>query len=144
MVEAVLIIAFAVLLFVYWFRYTVLLLLQEDQQDTDPAVMGQLDLPNTHRALRESRDGWALDPVHQALDRDFQVIHYLLDHAAGLALKPLERFLLLLDYRIMCVWYRLTRKSSQSQARRALEQRAAVLTRIAYKMGTRNGSLSRA
>jgi hypothetical protein len=144
MVEAVLIIAFALVLFVYWLRYTVVLLLQEEQPSESPLVLGQLDLLNTHRVLRESGAGIALDPVHQALERDYQMLRYLLDHAAGLALRPLERSLLLFHYRLMRLWYRLTRKSSAPQARRALEQMATVLTHIAYKMGRRDSDFSRA
>jgi len=144
MVETVLIIAFALVLFVYWFRYTVLLLLSEDQAEGQPGVINPVSLLETRETLRRAQGEFPLDPLHRALEKDYRMLCYLLDHAAGLGLRPLERFLLRLDYRILCIWYRLARIASTRHARRALEERVGILSYIAYKMGKRAGSLSEA
>jgi hypothetical protein len=144
MVESILIIVFALVLFVYWFRYTVLLLLNEERKVENRTVIDQLSLPATQRSLREAPGGLALDPLHEALERDYRVLAYLLDHAAAFALRPIERLLLMLDYRIMRIWYRLVRNTSSRQSHRALEQMTAILTHVAYRMGQSVESPSRA
>jgi hypothetical protein len=135
MVETILILAFSLALFVYWFRYTVLLLLSEEQQGEHATVIRQLSVLETREALRHSQD-LPLDPLQRALDNDYRLLRYLLDHAAGMGLRPLEHCLLILDYRLMKVWYRL------KPNRRALDEMAGVLSYIAYKMGERAASFS--
>jgi len=144
MVESILIIAFALALFVYWFRYTVLLLLNEESEAENRTVIDQLSLPATQQLLRDAAEGLPLDPLHEALEKDYRVLAYLLDHAAAFTLRPIERLLLMLDYRIMHLWYRLARNTSARQAHRALEQMAAILTHVAYRMGRSIESPSRA
>ena len=112
----------------YWFRYTVLLLLSEEQVEAHSTVIGQLSVLETRKALRQTQGDLPLDRLHRALDDDYRMLRYLLDHAAGMGLRPLEHYLLILDYRIMKAWYRLTPN------RRALDEMAGVLSYIAYKM----------
>ena len=128
MVETILIVVFSLALFVYWFRYTVLLLLSEEQVEAHSTVIGQLSVLETRKALRQTQGDLPLDRLHRALDDDYRMLRYLLDHAAGMGLRPLEHYLLILDYRIMKAWYRLTPN------RRALDEMAGVLSYIAYKM----------
>jgi hypothetical protein len=144
MVEPILILAFSLALFVYWFRYTVLLLLSEEQVAGHGTVISQLSVLETRKALRQLDGDLPLDALHRALDQDYRMLRYLLDHAAGLDLGPLEHYLLILDYRIMKAWYRLTRNASTRQARRALDEMAGVLSHIAYKMGERAAGFSQA
>lgn len=145
MIETCLILAFSLALFVYWFRYTVLLLLSEEPASASEsgAVIGQLHVLKTREALR-IESNLPLDSLHRALNDDFRMLRYLLDNAAGMGLRPFERCLLLFDYRLMSAWYRITKKASASRARRALEEMTSVLSHIAYKMGERTLSLSEA
>jgi hypothetical protein len=143
MIEAVLIIAFSLVLFVYWFRYTVLLLLSEDQADERQAETGQLSVFETREALRRTQGELALDRLHRSLEKDYRMLRYLMQHAADLGLRPVEHYLLMLDYWILGVWYRLTRNASAERARRALEEMADILDYVARKMGQRAGSPSR-
>jgi hypothetical protein len=136
MVETILILGFSLALFVYWFRYTVLLLLSEEQVEEHSTVINQLSVLETREALRQAQQDLPLDRLHRALDNDYRMLRYLLDHAAGMGLRPLEHYLLILDYRIMKAWYRLTPN------RRALDEMAGVLSYIAYKMGERAASFS--
>ncbi|HVN02868.1 MAG TPA: hypothetical protein VMT86_00545 [Bryobacteraceae bacterium] len=137
MVETVLIILFSLALFVYWFRYTVILLLSEDREEKQGAVISQLSLSEMREVLRTAEGNLPLDRVHRALEKDYRMLRYLLDHAAGWGLAPLEHYLLILDYKMMAAWYHLTRSASSNQARRALEEMAAVIACIAYKMSER-------
>ena len=141
MVETILILAFSLALFLYWFRYTVLLLLSEQEEERvveHTTVIGQLSVLQTREALRHAQEDLALDPLRRAHDKDYRMLRYLLDHAAGMGLRPLEHYLLILDYRIMTVWYGLTRN------RAALEEMAGILSYIAYKMGERTSGFSQA
>jgi hypothetical protein len=92
----------------------------------------------TREALRQMPVDLPLDRLRRALDNDYRMLRYLLDHAAGMGLRPVEHHLLILDYRIMNIWYRLRPN------RRALDEMAGVLSYIAYKMGERAASFSQA
>jgi hypothetical protein len=143
MTQLILIIAFSVVLFAYWFRYAVLLLLSENQTEEPKAAISQFSLTETRETWRQ----WGelpLDRLHQALEKEYRLLGYLVEHAAGLKLRPLEIYLLTLDYRLMRLWFLLTRYASTAQARRALDEMARILCYIAYKMSKRGDRLSRA
>ena len=142
MVETTLILVFSLALFLYWFRYSVLLLLSEEQVEGHGTVISQLSLLETRDALRHGSADLPLDRIRRALDDDYKMLRYLSEHAAGMGLRPLEHHLLILDYRVMKGWYRLARNGSTQQARRALDEMAAVLSYIAYKMGEQTAGFS--
>src|SRR5579872_4107608 len=123
MLASVLIIAFSLVLFVYWFRYSCLFLLR-NQGNEPVAATDQFHYAAVQQALKDALD---LDPLHLSLERDYRVLTYLLEHAAGLELEQLEYRLLVLDYKVMQGWYRLTRWAAPRQARRALGEMADVL-----------------
>jgi hypothetical protein len=127
----ILIIAFFLFLFVYWFRFAVLMLLNENKAAEPRTVISQWgELP--------------LDRLHQALENEYRMQEYMLDHAAGLGLRPIEIYLLTLDYRLMRLWFRVTRNTNAAHAQRALGEMARILSHIAYKMSNRSDRLSRA
>lgn len=138
MVETILILSFSLALFIYWFRYSVLLLLSEEQAEGHTKVIDQLSVLETREALRHAQGNLPLDRLQRAIDNDYRMLRYLLDHAAGMDLVPFEQYLLILDYRIMQAWYRIRPN------RRALDEMAGVVTYIAYKMGERSASFSQA
>ena len=80
-----------------------------------------------------------LDALHQSLDRDYRVVTYLLEHAAGLELEQLEYRLLILDYKVMQGWYRLTKSAAPQQARRALGEMAEILGVFVGRIGSQSG-----
>jgi hypothetical protein len=80
-----------------------------------------------------------LDPLQLALDRDYQVFTYMAQHAAGLELGSLEDRLLILDYKLMQLWYRVTRTAAPQQARQALTHMASILFVLVRKMGEQAG-----
>src|ERR1035441_3517870 len=138
MIASVLIIVFSLVLFVYWFRYSCLLLLRS-RADQPAVVAERFNCASVQQGVKAVMD---LDPLHQSLERDYRVLTYLLEHAAGLELEQLEYRLLVLDYKVMQSWYRLTKSAAPRQARGALAEMADILTvlvgRIGEQAGTRN------
>ena len=63
----------------------------------------------------------------QALERDYHVVTYLIEHAADLELASIENKLLVLDYKLMRIWSRMTRTLAPEQSRKALVEMASVL-----------------
>ena len=135
MLASVLIIAFSLVLFVYWFRYSCILLLRNRAEQ--PAVAA--DRFNYVSVRQGLQTGMELDPLQRSLERDYQVLTYLLKHAAGLELEQLEYRLLVLDYKVMKGWYRLTKSAAPRQARRALAEMADVLGVLVGRIGEQAG-----
>jgi hypothetical protein len=135
MIASVLIITFSLVLFVYWFRYSCVLLLRRGAERRVEA--GQFNFGAVQQGLKAGMD---LDPLHQSLDRDYRVLTYLLEHAAGLELEKLEYRLLVLDYKVMQGWYRLTKSTAPQQARRALGEMADVLSALVGRIGAQSGA----
>jgi hypothetical protein len=120
MVASILITVVSLVLLTYWFRYSCLLLLRShEQQPTE--VQGELD------------------PVCQAVERDYRLLTYLCRHAAGLADQSLEERILILDFKLMRIWYRLTRTWAPTQARNAVSEMAAVVAFLGQKIGEQAG-----
>jgi hypothetical protein len=135
MIASVLIIAFSLVLFVYWFRYSCLLLLRRGA-DQPVAAADRFNYVSVQQGLKT---GIELDPLRRSLDRDYRVLTYLLEHAAGLEPEQLEYRLLVLDYRLMQGWYRLTKSAAPRQARRALGEMADVLNVLVGRIGGQAG-----
>jgi hypothetical protein len=140
MFASILIVCFSLALFGYWFRYCCILLLRNSQEQSGaaPAPMdSRFGVAAVIERLRSTQE--ELDPLHRALDRDYQVFTYLVQHAAGLELGSLEDRLLILDYKLMQLWYRVTRTAAPQQARQALTQMASILDVLVRKMGEQAG-----
>jgi hypothetical protein len=135
MLASILIIGFSVVLLVYWFRYSCLLLLRE-QVARDASLRVAPDSRFSFGEVQELlRSGEELDPLHKSLQRDYQVLSYLVDHATSLGLGSLEDRLLVFDYKVMDFWYRITKSAAPAQAREALSEMAAILGVLVGKIG---------
>jgi len=137
MLASSLIISFSLVLFVYWFRYTCLLVLKnvpEPNRRNDEAIDSKLSFSEVKARLSRDAAGLSLDPLQRSLQRDYEVLTYLLNHAVGLDSASLERRLLILDYQIMKGWYRLTKTAAPAQARKALSEMAEILSFLAQRM----------
>ena len=139
MVASVVVIVFSCGLLFYWFRYTCILLIRngaEDVRAASAAVQNSFSFGDVRdRLLFE----FELDPLHKSLQRDYQVLTYLVRHASGLELANWEERLLVWDYKLMQCWYALTRTAAPQQARAALGEMAAVLGILAGRIGHRAG-----
>ena len=84
-------------------------------------------------------DGRSAGSPASSLERDYDILTYLIEHAAGLELESIEDRLLVWDYKVMQGWYRLTRTAAPQQAREALAEMASVLGILAAKIGEHAG-----
>jgi hypothetical protein len=80
-----------------------------------------------------------LDPLHNLLNRDYQVFTYLVRHSTRVKLVSFEERLLVWDYKVMQFWYGVTKTAAPDQARQALREMAAVLTVLSGRIGERAG-----
>ena len=77
--------------------------------------------------------------AERALERDYRLATYLIEHAVGLDLNSIEDRLLVLDYRVMQWYYRVTKSAAPAQARRALAEMAEVVGVLAGRLDERAG-----
>ena len=140
MVASILIIGFSLVLLVYWFRYSCVLLLRNSAVDSE-AFDQRFAFAKVRRQLQA---GAEVDVLHKLLEQDYQLLTYLFEHAAGLNLPTLEDRLLVLDYRIMQFYYRLSKTAAPAQARRALAEMASVVGVLVQHMSEQAGLQVRA
>jgi hypothetical protein len=134
MVTSVFIIAISVVLFVYWLRYSCVLLLRSAQQRAEMPTVAD-ERFSTFSVLERLKTEADLAPLERALERDYYVLTYLIEHAADLELASIENKLLVLDYKLMRLWSRLTRTVAPQQSRKALSEMASVLSVLVGQMG---------
>jgi len=124
---------------VYWFRYSCILILR-NRCEAAEASRGVVDRRFSFVEVRQQlKSGFALDSLHASLERDYRVLTYLIEHAAGLELESLEDRLLIFDYRVMQCVYRLSHTVAPLRARKALSEMASVLGVLAHRIGEQAG-----
>jgi hypothetical protein len=121
MIASVLITVVSLVLLGYWFRYTCILLLRSHGERPVAPLEGEPDV------------------LRQALERDYRMLTYLCRHGAGLGDQSVEERILIFDFKVMQVWYRLTRSAAPQQARNALTEMAAVVAFLGQKLGEQAG-----
>jgi hypothetical protein len=144
MLASILIILFSTALLLYWFRYTCILLVRnaaEDNSVVQPLAQTQFHFGDIQNRLQSDEE---LDPLHSALQRDYQVLTYLVRHASGLGLDGFEERLLVWDYQLMQAWFSITKTAAPDKAREALAEMASVLGILAGRIGQRAGVQSQA
>jgi hypothetical protein len=137
MITSAFIIAISVILFVYWLRYSCVMLLRSAQERGEMAKSAD-ERFNVAAVLERLKTEGDLDPLEQALERDYHVVTYLIEHAADLELASIENKLLVLDYKLMRTWSRVTRTLAPQQSRKALSEMASVLSVLVGQMGDQN------
>ena len=138
MITSVFIIAISVILFVYWLRYSCVLLLRSAQERRRNGQAVPTNVSMSPSVLERLKTEGDLDPLEQALERDYHVVTYLIEHAADLELASIENKLLVLDYKLMRIWSRVTRTLAPQQSRKALSEMASVLSVLVGQMGDQN------
>jgi hypothetical protein len=137
MIASIFIIGISMVLFVYWLRYSCLILLRTSQvRDEIGAVADERFSVST--LLERLKTEGDLGPLERALDRDYHVVTYLMEHASVLELASLENKLLVLDYQLMRVWSHVTRSVAPQQSRKALMEMATVLCVLVGQMADHN------
>lgn len=136
MLSISLIIFFSVVLFVYWFRYSCLLILQTRASSAVQISASRLSFPAVQARLRNQEAGLeTLDQLQRDLINDYRVVCFLLQCSAESGVDPIERRMLMLDYWIMRAWYSTARRAAPPQARQALEEISNIVSYFAYSVG---------
>jgi len=140
MLAGILIVALSLALFVYWFRYSCILILRNRSEIAAASAFARDERFSYTNVLERLKHEPTLDVLQASLERDYRVLKYLIEHAAGLELASLEDRLLMFDYRVMQGVYRLTRTAAPQQARNALSEMASVLGVIAHRISEQTGA----
>ena len=134
MIASIFIFLISVGLLAYWLRYSCVFLLRSAQERT-----AHSELPderfNLHSVMERLQAGNDLAQLERELERDYSIVSYLIQHAADLELASIENRLLVIDYKLMRVWSRLTRSLAPQHSRRALAEMATVLGVLVGQMG---------
>ena len=135
MVTSVFIVGISAVLLVYWLRYSCVMLLHDAQERSAAVADERFSASSVLERLKTEAD---LAPLERALERDYRVVTYIIEHATDLELASIENKLLVLDYQLMRLWSRLTRTLAPQQSRQALSEMASVLRALAGQMGGSN------
>jgi hypothetical protein len=137
MVSGVFIIAISVVLLVYWLRYSCVMLLRGAQERSAMFTVAD-ERFSTFSVLERLKTEADLAPLERALECDYRVLTYIIEHATNLELASIENKLLVLDYQLMRLWSRHTRTLAPQQSRKALSEMASVLRVLVGQMGRSN------
>lgn len=131
-------------LFLYWFRYSCLLILSTrttKDYAAQVAKANQLGFQRIQEHLQMDAGQESLGALRETLERDYRLLTGLLSHAADaqVAGVSLEQRMLMVDYRLMQGWYKVANQFSQAgYARRALAEMADIVAHFANEMGERS------
>jgi hypothetical protein len=106
---------------------------------TQIASANQLTFAETRNTLMDESRVAPLEKIHQSLDRDYRLLTYLLRHGSSdtSSGRSLENRILMIDFRLMSIWYGLTHRVSSDRARDALLEMASIVGHLANTMGER-------
>lgn len=120
-------------LFVYWFRYSCLLILEArlSERRSDERQSAGFRYPTVLARLASSElDQSALWRMRAELEADYQILTQT-RLAANDEADPLLRRMLVLDYQMLAVWFSLIRRLSPARASRALAEMSRILGHLA-------------
>ena len=142
MIASILIILVSAALLAYWFRYTCVLILRTRTVKDYAAGMATANDLRFHEIQgRLVREAPLVDlPVLQkALESDYRLLTYLVEHTAGLEVGGLtiEQRMLMLDFKAMRLVCTLSQWVGVDSARGALEEMSCILNHLANAMGER-------
>jgi hypothetical protein len=144
LVTTAVIVASSMLLFIYWFRYSCLLMLQTKTAKDyamDVALAHHLNFANVQAQL--SRVSGDLVGLRAALDQDYTVVMRLMEHTvAGQAC--VEQRMLAIHYRLMSISCAVGTHLSPRVARQALDEMSLVVAQFANSIGEAAASPSAA
>jgi hypothetical protein len=131
MMAVLLILTFSGALFMYWFRYCCILILQTRSAQAAAEVQHASSLglrfPGVRAALDQPALGTgALDELNASLIRDFDILGPLLASSPS-SVDPVMRWMLVLDYWLLRICYQATRRFARSQAQAALHEISLIL-----------------
>jgi len=136
----------SLLLFLFWFRYVCLLVLNaRPARDyaIAAAAANQLSFPDV-QAILQNRAAADLEELRLLLDRDFALLTYVLAHVASppAGIAAIEKRILEIDYRLMGAWCGVSARFSCAAARRALTEMSTVVAHFANSLGERGAGVA--
>ncbi len=148
MIANLVILVVSVGLFLYWFRYTcVLMLSARPTRDfgAEVAATNQLSYVDYEESLGTMSVS-ELDAVERSLRRDYQVVSALLKQAGEWKVggDSLESLMLTLDFRLMKLSYNVSRKVSEARARAAVGEMVQIVSHMANAFGEQASSSAKA
>jgi hypothetical protein len=146
MVAATLILAFSGALFLYWLRYSCLLILQtRSATASEPASSRSFSFPSVRENLHlADLAPDSLDALEGQLLSDFSILRPLIASTPETGVDPIERWMLVIDYKLLRFWYFATRRTSVSSAKRALAEMSDILGYFASSLGPRLSEIGNA
>jgi hypothetical protein len=143
LITSIAIIAVSCGLFLYWFRYSCLLILNAKTTTDyaqDVAVANRLNFLDVQRTLASANGaGLELDRLHAALRSDYKVVTLLASQALrGGRDRSLEEAMLKLDYQAMQACYKVARFVAPTRALSALNEMSEIVMYFANSMGQRS------
>ncbi len=130
-------------LFVYWFRYTSLLILSAKTTRDFAGEIAEAHNLQFQRVQSELRSAPRnLDPLQAALDADYQRIQALLTQSGGES--RLEDRMLAINYRFTGAWFKLAKTIAPDTAMRSLNEMSMIVAHFANTLGERNAQASAA
>jgi hypothetical protein len=142
MFASIFIILVSAALLAYWFRYTCVLILRTRTVKDYAAGMATANDLRFHeiqgRLVREAPAA-DLPSLQKALESDYRLLTYLVEHTAGLEVGglTLEQRMLMIDFKAMRLVCALSRWVGIDYARAALEEMSSILNHLANAMGER-------
>ena len=139
MVASILIIAVSLVLFLYWFRYTCVLILNTrttKDYSAEVAQANQLSFVGVRDSLEGTQPG-DLVAVRKSLEQDYRVVSSLMKQAGAIQVgeSSLEEKMLRTDFRIMQLTFSIASRVSESRSRAALEEMSLVVAHLANSFG---------
>lgn len=146
MASKLLMFAFASVVLFYWFRHHCASILRRripSERAQQVAEVNQLTFSSVAGRVGSASPA-ELDLMSAELKRDYKVLTCLLRYTAA---RPPGRFtfeqrLLMADFKMLAVWYAITRRFLRLRAARAIEERSRILFHLAALMGERSATLS--
>jgi hypothetical protein len=142
MIASIFIILVSAALLAYWYRYTCVLILRTRTVKDYAAGMATANDLRFHeiqgRLVREAPAA-DLPSLQKALESDYRLLTYLVEHTAGLEVGglTLEQRMLMIDFKAMRLVCALSRWVGIDYARAALEEMSSILNHLANAMGER-------
>jgi len=140
MITTIVIMTLSLAMFVYWFRYSCILILESDwneEKAREFAAQNKLAFDSSDALLARSVSSVELDRLRDSLDRDLRVIRRLMSDCPGLRETgaSLESRMLMIDFQLMKAWYAVTRSMSQPKAHQALRSMSKIVGYMAGELG---------
>jgi len=140
MITTIVIMTLSLAMFVYWFRYSCILILESDwneEKAREFAAQNKLAFDSSDALLARSVSAVELDRLRDSLDRDLRAIRRLTSDCPGLRETgaSLESRMLMIDFHLMKAWYAVTRSMSQPKAHQALRSMSKIVGYMAGELG---------